>query len=529
MSPDQELVSAYAKQGSENAFRALVQRHVGLVYATALRQVGDPGLAEEITQNVFVALARKAPRLRGMETLAGWLHRSTILEAKARIRSELRRRQREETAAEFAQLDQEGASPISALIPLLDEALLNLREGDRLALVMRFLEERSLREVGNVLGVDEDAARKRVSRALERLASFFRQRGFTVSAATSGTLLLAGTAKAVPSAVVISSTNAGLAAGGAATGLNLVWYHLAAMTKTQTAVICAVLAATPLAWQWRAEARLQQEQSTISAQLFSIQRTSEQLEQQIESNRQTLLALRTGLQTGEIHLAALKVQLAHRESRPVYRWDDSSPVVRVPKAFLAEVPVSALENKRGKLRGQIRELLQLTDSEAEQTQAAIYSFLADYQSAQAPYVKQVEPTEEDLQGHKPEETRVFEIKSVHEQIDELRQTLFAQLESILGAERFKLFANALEGWLPFSGSRTGMSNHMAVYDFDRRERFYVPKPGDDWMSWSLKEVKGGMIGSTVQIEDIPEFFRPYLQDWIALAQSKPAPQPQPGQ
>ncbi|MDB6019271.1 MAG: hypothetical protein JWR19_3760, partial [Pedosphaera sp.] len=97
-SPDNELVKAYAAEGSEAAFRALVARHVDLVYATALRQVGDAGVAEEVAQNVFMALARKAPRLGGMETLGGWLHRNAIFEGKARIRAELRRRRREETA-----------------------------------------------------------------------------------------------------------------------------------------------------------------------------------------------------------------------------------------------------------------------------------------------------------------------------------------------------------------------------------------------------------------------------------------------
>src|SRR2546422_710216 len=91
LSADCELVTAYAARGSENAFRALVTRHVNLVYATAFRQVGDATLAEEITQNVFIALARKAPRLAGIQTLAGWLLRTAVLEAKARIRPELRR------------------------------------------------------------------------------------------------------------------------------------------------------------------------------------------------------------------------------------------------------------------------------------------------------------------------------------------------------------------------------------------------------------------------------------------------------
>src|SRR5213594_3442106 len=169
VSADGELVTAYAMRGSENAFRALVTRHVNLVYATALRQVGDAALAEEITQNVFIALARKAPRLAGIQTLAGWLHRTAIFEAKARVRAELRRGRREEMAAEAAVLEREGTSPLEALVPLLDEGLLNLRDGDRLALVLRFFEEQSLRDVGMALGVDEDAARKRVSRALDGL------------------------------------------------------------------------------------------------------------------------------------------------------------------------------------------------------------------------------------------------------------------------------------------------------------------------------------------------------------------------
>src|SRR5436309_5155662 len=136
LSPDCELVTDYAARGSETAFRALVARHVHLVYATALRQVGDSGLAEEITQNVFIVLARKARRLSGMRTLGGWLHRTAILEARARVRAELRRGRREKTAGEVAALQWEGTSSFEALVPLLDEGLLNLRDDDRLALVL---------------------------------------------------------------------------------------------------------------------------------------------------------------------------------------------------------------------------------------------------------------------------------------------------------------------------------------------------------------------------------------------------------
>jgi DNA-directed RNA polymerase specialized sigma24 family protein len=101
MPTDRDLVRSYAREGSETAFRALVSRHVDPVSATAYRQVGDTGLAEEITQNVFVRLARKATVLAGHETIAGWLHRCAILESKARFRAEMRRRRREEIAAAF--------------------------------------------------------------------------------------------------------------------------------------------------------------------------------------------------------------------------------------------------------------------------------------------------------------------------------------------------------------------------------------------------------------------------------------------
>src|SRR5690242_13574044 len=117
MSPDSELVSAYATERSEAAFRALVARHVNLVFATALRQVGDRGMAEEITQNVFITLANKSPRLSGIETLAGWLHRTAVFEAKTRIRSELRRQRREETAAEISLINDEGDSGLAPLVP----------------------------------------------------------------------------------------------------------------------------------------------------------------------------------------------------------------------------------------------------------------------------------------------------------------------------------------------------------------------------------------------------------------------------
>src|SRR5437868_7416731 len=241
---DSDLVGSYAREGSDSAFRALVARHVDLVFATALRQVGDRGTAEEITQNVFIALARKAPRLTGFDTIGGWLYRTTILEARARIRADLRRRQREEKAAELAELPSEAASPFQAMLPLLDEGLLSLRENDRVALISRYIEDRTLRDVGEAIGVDEDAARKRVSRALDRLAEVFQKHGFTLPGAAGAAALLAHSAQAAPAALAATSADAALAAGGAATGVNLLLLNLMTLSKTKTAIACLLLAAT---------------------------------------------------------------------------------------------------------------------------------------------------------------------------------------------------------------------------------------------------------------------------------------------
>ena len=518
--PDRELVTAYAAGGSETAFRALVTRHVHLVYATALRQVGDAGLAEEITQNVFTALARKAPRLAGIETLAGWLHRTSILEAKARIRSELRRDRREEMAAEAAALEREGTSPLEALVPLLDEGLLNLRAGDRLALVLRFLEERSLRDVGLALGVDEDAARKRVSRALDRLAGFFRRRGFTVSAGAGCAALLASTTQAAPAALMASAANA---AGGATSGFNLVLFKLMALTKTQTTVLCAIVAAAPLAWQWHANARVARQLDEVTSQIKSTSRSATELEAQVQRTRDALLRAQADNSKSAARFAALSAQRDRQAPRPVYRWDDTSPLARVPKKFLEQLHVPATANRRGRLSEQIKEVLQMTDDEAGQTQWAVDRFLSDYHAALAQKMRRVEPTQQDLNGHKTEETRVFEVPAVNDELKQFRETLFADLEATLGSERSQLLRKALgEDWMPPELDYDGSNSRWAVHNFGYRLRIYQPVPGDRSIMEDLVSTDRRLrTGVPMALDDIPDILRVHIQDWIALAQSHP--------
>ena len=187
MTPDADLLSRFAATNSEAAFAELVQRHVNLVYSAALRQVnGDAHLAQDVAQTVFTDLARKAGSLANRDSLTGWLYTSAHFAAAKIIRGEHRRRDREEKfmrepIAETApELDWE------QLRPTLDDAMHELKEADREAILLRYFENRPFAEVGAKLGLNENAARMRVERALEKLRAALTQRGVTTAADSVG-------------------------------------------------------------------------------------------------------------------------------------------------------------------------------------------------------------------------------------------------------------------------------------------------------------------------------------------------------
>src|SRR6266567_2528567 len=200
---DFELLRQFAQRGDQPAFAAVVAGSLDNNYAIALRKVADQGAAEEVAQNVFAALAAKAWQFAQDDSLPAWLHRTTLLEAKTWWRGELRRRRREQTAAELGTTmktpDEQTA--LRALMPLLDEALLSLREKDRTALLLRYYESRSLREVGAALKTSEDAAQKRVANALANLCRFFQRHGFKTASAATTAAVLDHTATASPALV----------------------------------------------------------------------------------------------------------------------------------------------------------------------------------------------------------------------------------------------------------------------------------------------------------------------------------------
>lgn len=211
---DWELLQAWAKQRSEAAFAELVQRHLHWVYSAALRQVRDRALAEEVTQSVFALLAHKADRLRRDAIVAGWLFRSTRFVAIAALRAQRRRQRREETASAMNAIASSD-NLWNQLAPHLDEAVAALSEKDRAAVLLRFYEKKTLREVGAQLGVSEEAAKKRVARALDKMREHLTRRGMVFGAVGLAGLLTEQTVQAAPAALgiaVVKSATAGAAA-----------------------------------------------------------------------------------------------------------------------------------------------------------------------------------------------------------------------------------------------------------------------------------------------------------------------------
>src|SRR4030095_2348839 len=211
---DFELLQRFTRHGEQSAFADVVRRHLDLVFATALRKVADTGAAQEVAQNVFAALARKAWQFAPDDSLPAWLHKAALLESKFWLRGELGRRRREHTAAELGATMKTAEQPaFAALVPLLDEALLSLREKDRTALLLRFYESQSLREVGVAFGVTEDTAQKRVQSALEKLAEFFKRRGFKTASVAAAAAALQSTSVSTSGTVGSTGVGGGLKVG----------------------------------------------------------------------------------------------------------------------------------------------------------------------------------------------------------------------------------------------------------------------------------------------------------------------------
>ena len=279
MNDDLTLLQEYARRNSEEAFAALVSRHVNLVYSVALRQVRDPHLAEEITQAVFIILARKAGSLGPKTILPGWLCR-TARYASANALTVQRRRQRREQEAHMQSILNEPDPQPDAWIqiaPLLDGAMEQLGQKDHDAVVLRFFGGRNFKEVGAALGSSEDAAKMRVGRALEKLRSFFTKRGVVLSAAGIAGAISANSIQAAPAALAKSVTAVAFMKGAAASGSTVAIIKgalkLMTWTKANTVVVGTLVAgmAAVSVMQHQAQVKLRDSNQALQQQVDKLQ------------------------------------------------------------------------------------------------------------------------------------------------------------------------------------------------------------------------------------------------------------------
>ena len=241
-SDDMVLVREYAQSNSEQAFATLVSRHVNLVYSVALRQVRDPHLAEEITQSVFIILARKAKSLNRKTILSGWLCRTARYVSGRALRTERRRQFREQESHMQSLLNEPDSTAWNQIAPLLDEALNCLGEKEHDAVVLRFFDGKELKQVGDAMGTTEDAARMRVNRGVEKLREFFTKKGVTLSATAITGAVAANSVQAAPASLAATITAAALSGTAITTTAVIAATKAIAMTTLQKAIVTATVA-----------------------------------------------------------------------------------------------------------------------------------------------------------------------------------------------------------------------------------------------------------------------------------------------
>jgi len=336
---DMQLLSRYARQDAEEAFAEIVRRHLDLVFSTALRQVRSAPLAEEVAQSAFTDLARQAAQLAPATVLPAWLYQVTRRTAIDVIRREARRQVREQIACEMNAMNTP-ASDWSHIEPVLEEAMDALEETDRAAILLRYFENKSLREVGETLGTNEDAARKRVSRAVERLRQIFVQRGVAIGANGLGIALSASAVYSSPAGLAVTISHAAALAGKTFAATATVTKAIA-MTTLQKAVIGAALAVAVTAgvYETLQSARAGEEKLGIQQQQAPLVEQVEQMTQDRDEAKRRLDSLRAEherLVGNAAELLKLRSEVARlrQELRPLSQGNDEA--THDPTAALAQ-------------------------------------------------------------------------------------------------------------------------------------------------------------------------------------------------
>ena len=344
MKDSQQLLTEYSLNGSDAAFQELVERYINFVYSTALRMVGgDSQLAEDVTQTVFINLARKGRALSSGVMLGGWLHQHTFHLATKAVRGERRRQTREREAVEMNSLNDNSQAQWRTVAPILDEAITQLGGEDRAAILLRFFEQRDFGAVGAALGSNEDAARMRVNRALGKLHSLLKQRGVTLSIAALGTVLTTQAVTAAPIGLALAASTAALAGAAAGTGSTLTVLKIMTATKLHLSLTALVVVgtATTLVIRYQSQVSVRQENQTLRAQITQLNADNESLSKRMAQAKAVRAPRLPAPRMQFIDpAAALPSEIIQATNR--YAWATNSP----PKLTAAQLEPYLNANRR---------------------------------------------------------------------------------------------------------------------------------------------------------------------------------------
>ncbi|HTI70281.1 MAG TPA: RNA polymerase sigma factor [Candidatus Limnocylindria bacterium] len=270
MNDDTTLLRRYAQEGDESAFTELVQRHVNLVWGAACRITQDPDLAKDVSQTVFADLARKATKLPSHTIVAGWLYRSATLAAQTAVRTNSRRARREELAMMQSPPSQDANSNAGQVLqPYVDQALDALPEADRDAVLLRYFSGLNFTQIGDATGTSDDAAQKRVSRALDKLRHHFVQRGIDLSQGAVAAGLSLAAAQAAPPEIATLFAAKAIATATSGT-------LIASLTAMKTSFIVAgataaiVVSSGFAAWEYSLVRSLRADNAALNNQIIAL-------------------------------------------------------------------------------------------------------------------------------------------------------------------------------------------------------------------------------------------------------------------
>lgn len=534
---DEQLLRDHLAHRDEAAFAQLVRRHVHLVFGTAVRILGDRSAAEEVTQNVFITLARKAASIRTGTGLAGWLHRAAILEARLRQRTDLRRQNREDLAAQLGTTMSTPESPDPLPFDLLDEALLELPDKDRQTLFLRYFENRPFREIARTLGIGEDTAQKRTSRALDALAGILRRRGAaTVTATLAARTLEAAALTTAPAQLASSVTSAALAAAATAassSALAILAAKLMALTKTQTAAVCLLVAAAPVGYQWHSASTLRQAVAEATQELASTSNALARAESQAAAATRRFEATSARLAESRALLRRTLDPLSvSTPEASLYLWSETATHVRIPKSIapslrlsgsvqLPAVPGStpqthALEavDATGTLSEPLAEALGITPDEANAIRAAFARTAATLQERvhSAAYLTHQIPPEFRAES-RPAVALVT--PALPDRGQALRDDLRHSLTQLLGTERADLVWQQAE---------STFENEFNQFGGVERIQAAVLNGPNNLSLWNAahdpdgKLTSWGNSGGNLSIDAFPARLRPVVAGWLTNSQ-----------